>query len=233
MDYENLLALVKKRRSIKKFKPDPLPDETVQKIIEAARWAPSGANSQPWEFIVIKDSETKNKIVAIIREHRKHGHKVELTRAADLRAGVALNDREPGYKNAPVYIILCGDKRTQEAYPLLTKLLSGEFTFESSLASAFLYMHLAATSLGLGSQWVSATARPFVQCLLKDLLGIPAELEIYDMIVVGYPLSDPKPRLVREPAEMVHSEKYDPSKYRTDEEIRSFIVSLRKSRKEP
>jgi nitroreductase len=94
-------------------------------------------------------------------------------------------------------------------------------------------MHIAAASLGLGSQWVSATARPFVQCLIKDLLGIPENLEIYDMIVVGYPASDPKPRLVRKRTEMIHFEKYDQSKYRTDEDIRSFIVSLRKSRKEP
>ena len=54
MDYESLLELIKKRRSIRGFKPDPIPDKYVDKIIEAARWAPSGANSQPWEFIVIK-----------------------------------------------------------------------------------------------------------------------------------------------------------------------------------
>ncbi len=57
MNYENLLELVKERRSIRKFKPDPIPDEYVDKIIEAARWAPSGGNSPPWEFIVIKKQE--------------------------------------------------------------------------------------------------------------------------------------------------------------------------------
>ena len=54
MDYDSFLDLVKKRRSTHAFKPDPVPDEYVDKIIEAARWAPSGANSQPWEFIVVK-----------------------------------------------------------------------------------------------------------------------------------------------------------------------------------
>ena len=72
MEYKDLLALVKKRRSMKKFKTDPLPDEYVEKIIEEARWAPSGANSQPWEFIVIKNPETKNKIVAIFQFTEKY-----------------------------------------------------------------------------------------------------------------------------------------------------------------
>ena len=68
MNYESLLELVKKRRSIRKFKPDPIPDECVDKIIEVARWAPSGANSQPWEFIVIKKQELRNKIVELVTE---------------------------------------------------------------------------------------------------------------------------------------------------------------------
>ena len=54
MDIDHLINLLKSRRSIRAYKPDPIPDEFIQKIIEAARWAPSGGNSQPWEFIVIK-----------------------------------------------------------------------------------------------------------------------------------------------------------------------------------
>ncbi|MFC1815469.1 nitroreductase family protein [Thermodesulfobacteriota bacterium] len=230
MNYENLLLLVRKRRSVKRFKADSIPDKYVDKIIEAARWAPSGANSQPWEFIVIKDKQIKDSIVDITLEYRDYSRKVELTRKEDLRAAVVGSLREPGFKNAPVFIILCGDKRTQDAYPLLTKLSSGDSVFESSLASAFLYMHLAAVSLGLGSQWVSATARPFAQCLIKDLLKIPPDLEIYDMMAVGYPAFQPKSRVVREKSEMVHYEKYDRSKYRTDDEIKAFIVNLRQSR---
>lgn len=67
MNYESFLELVKKRRSIRRFKPDPIPDEYVNRIIEAARWAPSGFNSQPWEFVVIKDKKLKNDVIRIIR----------------------------------------------------------------------------------------------------------------------------------------------------------------------
>ena len=85
MDYDSLLELVKRRRSRRRFKPDPIPDEFIDKIIEVARWAPSGANSQPWEFIVVKDKEIKDKIVGIVNEHSEYGRKVELTREEDLR----------------------------------------------------------------------------------------------------------------------------------------------------
>jgi nitroreductase len=229
MDYEGFLKLVKTRRSIRSFKPDPVPDEYVERIIEAARWAPSGANSQPWEFIVVKDKQIKDRIVDIVNEHSEYSRKVELTREEDLRfPAISGPVREPGYKNAPVFIILCGDPRTKEAYPLLTLVTRGDSHFTSGLANAFLYMTLAATTLGLGCQWVSATGNPFVKSLLRGLLEIPQNLEIYDMLVLGYPASQPKPRLVRERVEMVHHGRYDKAKYRSDEEIRNFIVGLRK-----
>jgi hypothetical protein len=63
---------------------------------------------------------------------------------------------------------------------------------------------------------------------LKGFLEIPEKLEIYDMMVLGYPAYEPKPRLVRERVEMVHYGRYDKAKYRSDEEIRNFIVGLRK-----
>ena len=229
MDYESLLELVKTRRTIRSFKADPIPDEYVDKIIETARWAPSGANSQPWEFIVIKEQETKDKVVDILKYHGEYSRKVELTREDDLRFPTVANPaRNPGYKNAPVFIIVCGDPRTKEAYPLLTTFNRGDSHFASGLASAFLYMNLAATTLGLGSQWVSATGHPFAQCLLKELLGIPQELVIYDMLALGYSTYKPKPRFVREKIDMVHYGRYDATKYRTDKDVRDFIVSLRK-----
>ena len=59
MDYDGLLQLAKLRRSVRSFKPDPLPDEYITKIIEVARWAPSGFNLQPWEFHVVQSSDKK------------------------------------------------------------------------------------------------------------------------------------------------------------------------------
>ena len=70
MKYEDLIELFESRRSIRKFKSDPVPDEYVDKIIEAARLAPAGFNSQPWEFVVIKDKMLKDKIVQVIDDYK-------------------------------------------------------------------------------------------------------------------------------------------------------------------
>ena len=53
MDFEEFAEVVRSRRAIRKFKPDPIPDEYIDKILDVARWAPSGGNAQPWEFIDI------------------------------------------------------------------------------------------------------------------------------------------------------------------------------------
>ena len=60
--YETLLKLVKMRQSVRKFRPDPIPEDTINKILEVARWAMSGANSQPWEFVVVKNPEVRAKL---------------------------------------------------------------------------------------------------------------------------------------------------------------------------
>jgi nitroreductase len=57
-----LLEAIRTRRAIRRFKPEPVPPELIEKMLEAARWAPSSANTQPWEFIVITDAEIKRKI---------------------------------------------------------------------------------------------------------------------------------------------------------------------------
>ncbi len=228
MDYESLLELVEKRRSIRRFHPEPIPDEYVDKLIEVARWAPSGANSQPWEFIVIKKQELKDNIAQLIREDSIQSYKMELLREARLRMFVQDSPPERlSFEDAPVFIILCGDTRTIDAYPLNFALQRGQSTFNSSLASAFLYMHLAATTLGLASQWVSSITYPFVQSHVKNLLKIPEALEIYDMMAVGYPAFVPKPRLVRAKEEMVHYDYYDRTKFKTEEKVKDFIASIR------
>jgi nitroreductase len=87
-------------------------------------------------------------------------------------------------------------------------------------------MHLAATALGLGSQWVSASAQDLMQGRLKELLDIPYELEIYDMMVLGYPLAAAKPRNVRPREDFVHNEKFNKTRIRKEQDVRDYIDSL-------
>jgi len=232
MDIEKFIDLLKSRRSIRAYKPDPIPEEFVHKIIEAARWAPSGGNSQPWEFIVIKRKEIKDRIADLFVESIKPIRQAELTREKELRV-VALEREisEPGFKKAPVFILLCGDPRLNEAFPLIVYQKSGHEVLISNLASAFLCMQLAAKSLGLGSQWVSATGG-VMEDHLKNLLDIPREFKIYDMMAVGYPAYQVGPRSPRKIEEMTHYDRYDRSKMKTNEQIKDFIKSLRKRDRE-
>ncbi len=58
----DILELIKTRRSIRKYKLDPIPEKEINKILEAGRWAPSASNRQPWSFIVLRSEETKRKL---------------------------------------------------------------------------------------------------------------------------------------------------------------------------
>ena len=226
MDYDGLLDLFKKRRSVRRLKPDPIPDEVIDKVIEAGRWAPSGANSQPWEFLIIKKKELKEQIMALANADREANLRLEETRPPELRHP---QRQGPNVAEAPVFIMLLGDERTEDTYPLVAKVNHGRETFISSLADAFLYMHLAAASLGLGSRWVSTVNRPYLQPIIKKMLNIPQHLEIYDMMVLGYPMAQPSPRSVRPREEMVHRDSYDLAKHRSDEQVSQFIIGLRRS----
>jgi nitroreductase len=138
MDIENFIDLLKSRRSIRAYKPDPIPDEPIQKIVEAARWAPSGGDSQPWEFIVIKRKEIKDKIADLFIQFIKPLRQAQLTREKELGIpALEMEMSEPGFKNAPVFILLCGDPRTNEAFPLTVYQKWGTEVFISNLAGAF------------------------------------------------------------------------------------------------
>jgi FMN reductase (NADPH) len=230
MEIDQFIELLKSRRSIRAYKPDPIPDEYIQKIIEAARWAPSGGNSQPWEFMVIKKKELKDRIADLFTKSLDSVREAELTREKEMRVPALVGETKgPGFKNAPVLILLCGDPRVNEAFPLVVFQKYGHEVFISNLASAFLCMQLAAKALGLGSQWVSA-AGSFMEDDLKELLNIPKGVKIYDMMAVGYPAYQLGPRSPRKIDEMTHYDQYDRTKLRSDQQIKEFIKNLRKER---
>ena len=232
MDYDSLLELVKKRRSIRRFKPDPVPDEDIRKIIEVARWAPSGFNMQPWEFVVVTEKDLRDKIAEYLSESWDQTKIMETTRESWQGkpwkvSGV--NDKEMDYKTAPVYIILFGDTRTNIGLPINLRYEPDrcQSIYTSGLANTFLYMHLAATSLGLASQWVSPISKSFTHCMVKELLGIPNELEAYDMMALGYPALTPSGKYMRDPEKMIHYNDCGKEDFRNEEELKDFVKRAR------
>lgn len=212
--YDCLLELVKKRRSIRQFKPDPIPNEYITKIIEVARWAPSAFHTQPWEFVVVKNKEIRARIVAILEQH---GPPIE-DKSRDMAKHAS---PQRSFRDAPVFILLLGDWRTKVGLPDGVQDNDERVTnlFCSSLACTFLYMHLAAVALGLASKWYTATSRPEAERAIKGIIGIPEALKIYDMMVVGYADNPPIPKIVREIDDMVHYDDCGMQDFRTDEEV--------------
>lgn len=103
--------------------------------------------------------------------------------------------------------------------------------FTSSLANVFLYIQLAVKTLGLGSQWITATTTPQIQAEIKKLLTIPEHVVIYDTVALGYPAVSPSPRAPRTIEEITHHDRYDRSKSKTDNEIIELVKARRTSRR--
>jgi nitroreductase len=232
MDYEGFLELIKARRSTRRFRPDPVPDEYIDRIVEAGRWAPSGFNQQPWEFVVVRDPRLKEGIVRICHAQMELNAQMEATREEGQKG--AKPPQLPGeggdFSVAPVYILLLGDTRTRKGLPMARRCDHEQYrlAFVSGLASAFLYMHLAAATFGLGSQWVSRVSTPYGNCMTRNLLGIPEEMEVYDMMALGYPAVAPGPRPMREKNKMIHYDYCGPEAFRTDEDVNGFIKASRR-----
>lgn len=87
---KNFLELAKARRSVRRYRPDPVPEELIEQVLEAARWAPSGMNMQPWEFVVLTDEELRRQIG---------------------RHAIFYGLRSPQVHQAPVVIAVCGHQR--------------------------------------------------------------------------------------------------------------------------
>ncbi len=233
MQYDEFFKLASNRRSIHKFKSDPIPDEYVEKILDVARWAPSGANSQPWEFIVIKNRVTIKKLAEAYARYQEIALWMDMTRLEEyrnpsMRIPTPINTEEAArarftlWSNAPVVIAVLGDQRTLQASTLAGRLF-GHHTFEQSLATANYAMHLAASSLGLGAQWISLPW-PAAEDM-KPILGIPTILTPFTLNAIGYPAVDPV-SLRRDLREMVHYEKYDMSKFRSNKDIQEYVKNL-------
>ncbi|MBW1802010.1 MAG: nitroreductase family protein [Deltaproteobacteria bacterium] len=232
MDYDGLLKLVKERRSRRRFKPDPIPDDYIHRILDVARWAPSGFNLQPWEFVVVKREDLRKKICESIGAGFGAFAEMEQTREAwqgrkwDF---TDMSDEEGDYTVAPVFIILYGDSRTKAGLPMITRYdaYGCNMIWMATLANAFLYIHLAATTLGLATQWLSIISYPYAHCMVKDLLGIPHYMEVFDMVALGYPAIEPPKKFMRDLDDMVHYDDCGEDDFRSEEEMRDFTNRAR------
>ncbi|MBI5572082.1 MAG: nitroreductase family protein [Desulfomonile tiedjei] len=173
----DLQTAIRERRSCRKYLPDPLSRETIEELLEAGTWAPSPANNQPWEFMVVTNGEFKEKIFAEAEARKsilfeKSGWKW-------------LNRYEVGFlKEVPVILAVIGDPKKTGADMFLK---DGGQAYQHACAAAIQNILLTAHSLGLGSLWFTL----FEKDAIREILGLEAEKDPVALICLGKPDGEP------------------------------------------
>lgn len=219
-----MLECIEKRRSTSVYEDRPIPGDVLEKILDAGRWAPSGANSQPVELVVVKDKEDREKIRNLAREvWEMSGIKdlddlfTVMKESGSMQASGAREVSWDEYYSAPVMVIVVSDedKRGQE-YEHITY-----YTMSSDAGAATCHnMCLGAYALGVGSLWLTAIDPERI----KYWFGVPKTLGVAGVILLGYPKYWPKAPEValgtderlyprRPVSDVVHYGKFDSEKW--------------------
>lgn len=187
--WESFFELVRKRRSIRKYRREPVEEEKIERMLEAARLAPSANNSQAWHFIAIRD---KKKIEA-------------LSRAAPAGSRFIIS----WLSGAPLVFVVAMKKA-------LTHAIAGVFgnallRLDAGIAGEHLV--LAATALGLGTCWIGW----FDDKTVRKITDLPATYQVVAIIGCGYPAEDPAPRPRKTLEDISSHERFNAKKTRHEQ----------------
>ena len=190
--FDELLALVRGRRSVRRFLAEPVADEDVRRLLEAARWAPSPTNRQPWRFVVVRDPERKARMRDAVAQAARE--------AAAAVGGMVEEGMAPyaamfaAFEQAPVVVGVLARRPSRVAARLGAELsdteraaLAGDLP---AVGAAIQNLLLAAHALGLGACWLSGPllAAP----ALRAILGAPTTLDLVALVPVGRPADAPE-----------------------------------------
>jgi nitroreductase len=168
--------VVLRQRACRDFAPDPVPDEDVARILDAAVHAPSAENAQPWVFVVVRDAEQRRR-VAELTQRLWDGGAGEHSRprlAAGLFAEVDDSVRT-GFGGAPVLVVVAGDGRDAVT----------RRTLGASIFPAVQNLLLAANALGYGSALM--TLATVASAELRSIVGLPEGVEPMAVVPIGHP----------------------------------------------
>jgi nitroreductase len=170
-----LVEAIRSRRSVRKYKSDPIPEQTVKELLELAAWAPSGTNTQPWLFVLVKGDE-------YLKDLSDRSRAFMLDQMGDVPAlknyrTMLSNPDFNIFYGAPVLVLIFG---SQSAY-----------TYINDCSMAALNLMLAAWDRGIGSCWIGF-ARGYcgTPACMKEL-NVPEGYELVAPVILGYPAVQP------------------------------------------
>jgi F420 biosynthesis protein FbiB-like protein len=184
---DELHAFLRSRRSIRRFKPEPVPHDCLERILETAIYAPSAHNLQPWRFAVITTAAAKARLAKAITVKFRMDMLADAVPEADIQARVERTVRRTN--EAPVVVILCRDTTCVNPQPdshlQQEEILMGT----QSVAQAGLQLLLAAHAEGLGGTWICWPL--FAPEETRNALELPSVWEPQGMFFLGYPFEQP------------------------------------------
>ena len=195
-------------------------------ILEVARHAPSGANSQPWHYIVVRDAAVKAALTDRFKAEQRE------------RAKLKMRFPTPNYegmRTAPGMIVVAADFRFVNAFPVLNDgserdrmyKQNAERILLQSVAASVMSAHLAAAALGYAVWWITAIGQEAIQREFKPSLGVPNELSIIDIMCFGPPLKPSYKRWKKELSEIMNWDRFNPKNFINDEELSEWIKKRR------
>jgi len=204
----DLLTAVQTRVSIRDYKEEPIPEEIIQQLLQAAIRAPSGENLQPWKFIIIKDPEIKGKIgnlsVQAAKEHftaqiseleKRFAEIQDKKRREAIIRSLTSGSRMKFIETAPLLIVACADKEAPN--------------YTESVSAAIQNMLLTAHALGLGGCWTTLSLLfSETKKALYKLLDIPKNIEVIAVMTIGYPSRTPRLRFRKSIDDVTYYNKY-------------------------
>ena len=182
----DLMKIIKERRSIRKYKPDQISDDDLKTLLDSARWAPSWANTQCWEFIVVQDSGIKKRLSATLSPR---------------------NPATSAITEVPIIIVACAHLKKSGYFKGKPGTDKGDW-FMFDVALALQNLVLMAHTLGLGTVHVGF----FDAQEVARIIELPEEMAAVEMVPVGYPAAEAKAPPRKELEEIVSYNKFG---YRT------------------
>jgi F420 biosynthesis protein FbiB-like protein len=174
------------RRSLRRYRPDPIPAAVIEEVLRMAIYAPSAHNRQPWRFAVIEAAEVKQQLAAAM------GERLRRDLAAD---GAPLDvieaDAARSYEritSAPVLVLVCLTMAEMDVYPDARRAHLEWVMAAQSVAMAGQNLLLAAHTHGLGACWMCAPL--FCPDVVRDVLGLPEDWQAQGLITLGYPAQE-------------------------------------------
>ncbi len=189
-------TFLRTRRSIRRFKPDPVPAPVIERILETATYAPSAHNLQPWRFAVVADLSAKDRLGMALTDKMRTDMAAEGAPQAEIDSRVERSLRR--IHEAPVIILLCRDvtairKDEPEEVAMAVQ----------SVALAGLQLLLSAHAEGLGGNWICWPL--YAQEAARKALELPDTWEPQGMLFLGYADGEPREKVLRPLEEVVRT----------------------------